>query len=76
MEFLVAPMVIFLIFVTPIWLFLHYRYKSKVVSGLSEEELTDIESMLETIDKLAHRVETLERILAEEDANWRRSHKN
>ena len=53
MEFLVAPMVIFLGFVTPIWLFLHYRYKSKVVSGLSEEELSDIESMLADGEKYA-----------------------
>lgn len=73
MEILVAPIILFLVIVAPIWLILHYRYKSKMSKGLSHEELTDIEDMLATLDKLIDRVETLENILEEEHPSWRKS---
>lgn len=75
MEFLMVPTVVFLFFVAPIWLILHYRYKSRMTKGISQEEMADIDEMLETIDKLADRVETLERILGDEDPSWRQAPK-
>lgn len=72
MDFLLAPIILFLVIVAPIWLVLHYRYKSKMSKGISEEELSDIEEMLATLDKLIDRVETLEEILEEEHPNWRK----
>ena len=35
---LVMPLVVFSIFVAPIWLILHYRSKKQVNQGLSAEE--------------------------------------
>ena len=35
---ILAPLIIFLIFVAPIWLILHYRSKKQVSQGLSAEE--------------------------------------
>jgi len=70
-EFLFAPTILFILFVAPIWLVMHYRYKSKMIRGISEEEQTNVDDMLETIDKLTERVETLEEILDKEHAQWR-----
>ena len=39
-TFLIAgPLIVFLIFVAPLWLFLHYRSKKKSSNGLSETDL-------------------------------------
>ncbi|WP_086929274.1 envelope stress response membrane protein PspB [Agarilytica rhodophyticola] len=73
MEFFYAPIILFLVIVAPIWLILHYRYKSKMAQGISSQEVSDIEEMLETLDKLIDRVETLEEILDAEHPNWRKS---
>lgn len=70
-EFLFAPTILFLVVVAPIWLTMHYRYKSKMIKGISEEEQGEIDDMLETIDKLSSRVETLEEILDQENKHWR-----
>lgn len=70
-EFLLAPTILFILFVAPIWLIMHYRYKSKMIRGISEEEQSNVDDMLETIDKLTERVETLENILDKEHAQWR-----
>ena len=37
-EILVAPFILFMIFVAPLWLILHYRSKKQVSQGLSEHE--------------------------------------
>ncbi len=70
---IIVPSVLFLTIVAPIWLILHYRYKSKMRKGISEEELSEVEDMLQTLDKLIDRVEALESILDEEHPNWRKS---
>ena len=70
-EFLFAPTILFTLFVAPIWLTMHYRYKSKMIRGISEEEQSNVDEMLETIDKLTERVDTLEDILDKEHAQWR-----
>ncbi len=36
--FLVGPVIVFLIFVAPLWLFLHYRSKRKTDSALSSQD--------------------------------------
>jgi len=72
-EVIMVPSVLFLTIVAPIWLILHYRYKSKMSKGMSDEELSDVEHMLETLDKLIDRVEALEEILDEEHSKWRKT---
>lgn len=75
MDFLFVPTVLFLVIVAPIWLILHYRYKSKMIKGISEQEIAELEDMLETLDKLVERVETLEKILQEEHPGWHKSNR-
>lgn len=70
----VTPLVVFLIFVAPLWLILHYRSKRKVSSGLSSEELEQLKTLAERAESVQQRVKTLEKILDVEAPNWRRNH--
>lgn len=71
MEILIAPIIIFLIIVAPIWLILHYRSKRQVSQGLTEEEYTQLNELITRADKMAQRIDTLEAILDTEAPQWR-----
>jgi len=66
-----APVVIFLVIVAPIWLVLHYRSKGQVSQGLSEEEYNQLSDLAEMADIMADRIKTLESILDVETPDWR-----
>ncbi|MCG9596858.1 envelope stress response membrane protein PspB [Vibrio sp. Isolate25] len=72
-SFLIAgPLIVFLIFVAPLWLILHYRSKKKTASGLSEDDFQRLQTLSEKAEQMQKRVDTLERILDAETPNWRR----
>lgn len=71
MEIILVPTILFLVIVAPIWLVLHYRHKREMSKGISRDELSEIEEMLEKIDRLADRLDVLEKIIQEENPNWR-----
>lgn len=66
-----APVIIFMIIVAPIWLILHYRSKKQVSQGLSQEEYMQLSELSEVADTMADRIQTLEAILDAETPNWR-----
>jgi len=66
-----APIVIFLLVVAPIWLVLHYRSKRQVNQGLSESEYIQLSELSELADKMSDRIKTLEAILDAESPEWR-----
>ncbi|MGL1958823.1 MAG: envelope stress response membrane protein PspB [Colwellia sp.] len=66
-----APLIIFMVIVAPIWLILHYRSKGQVSQGLSEEEYIQLSELSELADKMADRIKTLEAILDAETPDWR-----
>lgn len=70
-EIIMAPVIIFMIIVAPIWLILHYRSKRQVSQGLSEEEYIQLSDLSEMADKMADRIKTLEAILDAETPDWR-----
>lgn len=70
-EVIMAPVIIFMVIVAPIWLVLHYRSKGQVSQGLSEEEYIQLSNLSETADKMADRIQTLEAILDVETPDWR-----
>lgn len=70
-EIIVAPLIIFMVIVAPIWLVLHYRSKRQVGQGLSEEEYIQLSELSEMADKMADRIKTLEAILDAETPDWR-----
>ncbi|MCF2946876.1 envelope stress response membrane protein PspB [Paraglaciecola aquimarina] len=68
---IVAPIIIFMIFVAPIWLILHYRSKKQMSQGLTEDEYTTLQDLANRADKMADRIHTLESILDAEAPQWR-----
>ncbi len=70
-DIIMAPVIIFMLVVAPIWLILHYRSKRQVSQGLSEEEYIQLSELSETADKMAERIKTLEAILDVETPDWR-----
>ena len=66
-----VPIVVFLVVVAPIWIVFHYRSKANVVDGLSAGERADLDEMIETANRMAARIETLESILDVESPGWR-----
>ncbi|GEK09981.1 envelope stress response membrane protein PspB [Pseudoalteromonas sp. McH1-7] len=71
-EVLMAPLIIFMIIVAPLWLILHYRSKKQVSQGLSEHEHRQLIELANKAEKMAERVETLEALLDQESPQWRR----
>ncbi|OFC68884.1 envelope stress response membrane protein PspB [Alteromonas confluentis] len=71
MALITAPLVLFLIFVAPIWLILHYRSKKQVSQGLSAEEYAELKALAEKAEKMSDRIKTLESILDHEAPQWR-----
>ena len=70
-EVLIIPIVLFMTFVAPIWLILHYRSKKQVSQGLSEDEFMQLNELIKRADKMGQRIETLEKILDSESPDWR-----
>lgn len=73
MEIMYIPMILFLVVVAPLWIIFHYHHKTKISQGFSEGQMHDIETMLETLDKLGKRIETLEEILDQQCPEWRKN---
>lgn len=68
---IVAPIIIFMIFVAPIWLIMHYRSKKQMNQGLTQDEYTTLQDLANRADKMAERIHTLESILDAEAPQWR-----
>jgi phage shock protein B len=68
---LIAPLILFMIFVAPVWLILHYRSKKQVAQGISEEEYVTLVELAERAEKMADRIHTLEAILDSDSPDWR-----
>lgn len=71
LALVIAPFIIFLIFVAPIWLILHYRSKKQVSQGLSGEEHASLQELADKAEKMSERIQTLEAILDNEAPEWR-----
>lgn len=66
-----VPTVIFLCFVAPVWIFMHYRSKQKAQSALSDDERLELENLTVNAERMLQRIETLESILDDETPGWR-----
>ena len=73
-EAFAVPLMMFMVFVAPIWVIMHYRSKRKISEGLSDTELTQLNDLSQRAEKMADRIATLEAILDAESPNWRREH--
>lgn len=68
---LIVPMILFLIFVAPVWLIMHYRSQRQVSQGLTESEIANLNNLAHKAELLGERVKTLESILDAESPDWR-----
>ncbi|MCC8375455.1 MULTISPECIES: envelope stress response membrane protein PspB [Photorhabdus] len=68
--FLGIPLTIFVLFVLPIWLWLHYNNRNSNQSQLDQNE---IQRLAERVQHMQARIKTLEDILDAEHPDWRQS---
>ncbi|WP_336210720.1 envelope stress response membrane protein PspB [Enterobacter sp. P82] len=68
--FLAIPLTIFVLFVLPIWLWLHYSNRSSR-GELSQNEQQRLIQLSEQANKMRERIQALEDILDAEHPNWR-----
>ncbi|AWK42324.1 envelope stress response membrane protein PspB [Photorhabdus laumondii subsp. laumondii] len=68
--FLGIPLTIFVLFVLPIWLWLHYNSRNSNQSQLDQNE---IQRLAERVQHMQARIKTLEDILDAEHPDWRQS---
>ena len=72
-TFLFVPTIIFMVIVAPTWIVMHYRAKDKEGGAISADEQASLDSLLNNLDKLTHRIDTLEEILNEEQPGWKKA---
>ena len=68
---ILVPMILFMVFIAPTWLILHYRSKKQVSQGLTAEEHATLQELAVKAEVMADRIQTLEAILDEEAPDWR-----
>lgn len=73
-EAFAIPIIMFMIFVAPLWVIMHYRSKRKMSEGLSDSEIAQLNDLSARAERMADRIKTLEAILDAESPNWRRQH--
>ena len=64
-------MILFMLFVAPTWLILHYKGKRQINKGLSENDFKDLQMLADKAEKMSERINTLETILDSEAPQWR-----
>lgn len=68
--FLAIPLTIFVLFVLPIWLWLHYSNRSGR-DELSQSEQQRLAQLADEAKRMRERIQALESILDAEHPNWR-----
>ena len=70
---IMAPFILFMIFVAPIWVILHYRGKRKLEEGMSEDDALRVRELVDQAGKMRERIRNLENLLDAEHGDWRKS---
>lgn len=69
--FLAIPLTIFMLFVAPIWLWLHYSNRAERGTPLNGNERQHLIQLTDEAKRMRERIETLEQILDAEHPGWR-----
>lgn len=69
--FLAIPLTIFVLFVLPVWLWLHYNNRQQNDSVLQTQEVQRLAQLNEEAQRMRQRISALESILDAEHPNWR-----
>jgi len=68
--FLAIPLTLFVLFVLPVWLWLHYNNRS-AHGELSQNEQQRLVQLTDEARRMRERIQALEDILDAEHPNWR-----
>ncbi len=60
-----------MLFIGMPWLFLHYSSKFKAARGISQQDEQLLDDLYESARRLDARLETIERIIAADNPNWK-----
>lgn len=72
--FLGIPLTIFILFILPIWLWLHYNsQKGGGNVQLTQQEMQRLSALVDKAQQMQERIKILEQILDAEHPNWRQS---
>ncbi|ARF50396.1 MULTISPECIES: envelope stress response membrane protein PspB [Pantoea] len=69
--FLAIPLTIFVLFVAPVWLWLHYSNKRSGGAELSQSQMQRLQQVTRDAQRMRERIDALEAILDAEHPNWR-----
>ncbi|KOC90265.1 envelope stress response membrane protein PspB [Winslowiella iniecta] len=69
--FLAIPLTIFVLFVAPIWLWLHYSNRQNSGAELSQNEMQRLQQLTQDAKRMRERIQALEEILDAEHPHWR-----
>lgn len=72
MGILFVPIILFVVVVAPIWIIAHYATRWRQTRMLSSEDEKLLAELWGSVDKMESRINTLERILDAEVADWRK----
>lgn len=73
MLFIAIPLTIFMLFVAPIWLWLHYNNRQQSGTELSQQEMQRLAQLTDDARRMRERIQALEEILDAEHPSWRQS---
>ena len=71
MNYIMLPLSVFLIFVAPLWLILHYRSQKQIGKEFSDKDQEQLQTLLQRTEALQKRIISLEEILDAEAPRWR-----
>ncbi|HDU4012689.1 envelope stress response membrane protein PspB [Klebsiella variicola] len=70
MLFLAIPLTLFVLFVLPVWLWLHYNNRG-ANGSLTQNEQQRLLQLTDDAKRMRERIQALEAILDSEHPNWR-----
>lgn len=70
-EIAFVPIILFLVFVAPVWVILHYVTKWRAARGLSADDERLLADLWQNATRMEDRIRQLERILDAEAPGWR-----
>lgn len=68
---LTIPLTIFILFVAPVWLWLHYNSSRQQGSRLGQQDAQRLAQLTRDAERMQARIQALEDILDAEHPNWR-----
>lgn len=71
LTFLFVPTIVFLAFLGPIWVVMHYTTRRREAKTLLSEEQEALDQLVDLAARMESRVTNLEKILDTESPDWR-----